>query len=105
MTRDVAITGIGAVTPLGVGAEALANRWTAGESGIDAGEGRCSDFDPVEFLTRKEKRRYDRFAQFAIVAADEALEAAGWNGEAPYEAGRVGCIIGTGVGGLGSLEE
>ena len=105
MRRDVAITGIGAVTPLGVGAEALANRWTAGESGIDAGEGRCSDFDPVEFLTRKEKRRYDRFAQFAIVAADEALEAAGWNGEAPYEAGRVGCIIGTGVGGLGSLEE
>src|SRR6266516_2180755 len=105
MMHRVVVTGVGAVTPLGVGAEALAGRWTAGECGIADGEARCSEFEPGDFLTRKEQRRYDRFAQFAIAAADEALVAAGWDGETPYERGRVGCIIGTGVGGLGSLEE
>ena len=40
-----------------------------------------------------------------MVAADEALEHAGWDGEPPYDPDRVGCVIGTGIGGLGSLEE
>ncbi len=104
MSRRVVITGVGAVTPLGVGADALIDRWSAGEVGIEDGEGRCGEFEPTDFLSRKEARRADRFAQFAIVAADEALEAAGWTPELPYDPTRVGCVIGTGVGGLGSLE-
>jgi len=98
------ITGVGAVTPLGVGADALIDRWSDGVCGIEDGEGRCDEFEPTDFLSRKEARRADRFAQFAIVSADEALEAAGWMPELPYDPNRIGCVIGTGVGGLGSLE-
>ena len=105
MSRRVVITGVGAVTPLGVGAEALIDRWSAGECGIDDGAGRCDEFDPGDFLSRKEARRSDRFAQFAIAAADEALGQAGWSDEPPYEPARVACVVGTGIGGLGSLEE
>jgi 3-oxoacyl-[acyl-carrier-protein] synthase II len=105
MRRRVVITGIGAVTPLGVGAKALIERWSAGESGIEDGWGRCDEFDPGDFMTRKEARRSDRFAQFAIAASEEALGQAGWQPDIPYEPSRVGCVIGTGIGGLGSLEE
>jgi 3-oxoacyl-[acyl-carrier-protein] synthase II len=105
MRRRVVITGVGAVTPLGVGAVTLVERWSAGESGIEDGAGRCRDFDPLDFLSRKEARRADRFAQLAIAAAEEAVVQAGWGGELPYEPHRVGCIVGTGIGGLGSLEE
>ena len=105
MTRKVVITGIGAVSPLGVGAETLVGRWTAGECGIADGAGRCDEFEATEFLSTKEARRSDRFAQFAIAAAEEAVEGAGWTDGPPYEAGRIGCIVGTGIGGLGSLEE
>jgi 3-oxoacyl-[acyl-carrier-protein] synthase II len=105
VSEPVLITGYGAVTPLGVGAEVLAERWIAGESGIEAGEGPCSDFEPTDFLSRKEARRSDRFTQLAVAAAAEALESAGWDGEPPIDASRVGCVIGTGIGGLGSLEE
>jgi 3-oxoacyl-[acyl-carrier-protein] synthase II len=104
-TGRVVVTGIGAVSPLGVGAEPLVERWSAGECGIVDGAGRCDGFEPTEFLSRKEARRSDRFAQFAIAAAAEAIEDAGWDDGAPYEPGRVGCIVGTGIGGLGSLEE
>ncbi len=103
--RRAVITGVGAVTPLGVGAEPLIERWIAGESGIVDGVGRCSDFEPSEHLTRKETRRQDRFTQLAVVAAEEALVNAGWESAPPYPAERVGCVIGTGIGGLGSLEE
>ena len=103
--RRAVVTGMGAVSPLGVGAETLTNRWLAGECGIADGAGRCDSFEPTEFLTRKEARRADRFAQLAIVAADEAIEHAGWNGEPPVDPGSIGCIIGTGIGGLASLEE
>jgi 3-oxoacyl-[acyl-carrier-protein] synthase II len=105
MTRRVVITGMGAVTPLGVGADALIERWTAGKTGIEDGEGRCDQFDPGDFMTRKEARRSDRFAQFAIAASEEALGQAGWSDGLPYEQARIGCVIGTGIGGLGSLEE
>jgi len=103
----VVITGVGAVTPLGVGAEALAEGWIAGKSGISDGVGKCRDFEPSEHLTRKELRRQDRFTQLAVVAAEEALEGAGWSAdeELPYEPERCACVIGTGIGGLGSLEE
>jgi 3-oxoacyl-[acyl-carrier-protein] synthase II len=103
VTRSVVITGVGAVSPLGVGARALFERWAAGESGIEDGLGRCSDFDPGEHLSKKEARRTDRFTQLALAAAGEAIESAGWNGSPPVEPERVAAIIGTGIGGLESL--
>jgi 3-oxoacyl-[acyl-carrier-protein] synthase II len=103
MKTDVVVTGIGAVTPLGVGARTLHERWTAGASGIEDGEGACSEFDPTEFLSIKEARRADRFTQFALVSSDEALAEAGWDDELPYDPTRIGSIIGTGIGGIGTL--
>ncbi|HET7445751.1 MAG TPA: beta-ketoacyl-ACP synthase II [Solirubrobacterales bacterium] len=106
MTRRVVITGVGAITPLGIGAKPLIERWSAGECGIADGFGRCLDFDPLDFLSKKEARRSDRFAQMAIAAAEEAIgQSFGAEGELPYEAHRVGCVVGTGIGGLPSLEE
>ena len=103
--RDVVITGVGAVTPLGVGARALHERWAAGVCAIDGGEAPCSDFDPLSLLSRKEARRADRFTQLALAAADEALADAGWSGDdAAMPPDRVGCVLGTGIGGLGTLE-
>jgi 3-oxoacyl-[acyl-carrier-protein] synthase II len=101
----VVVTGMGAVSALGVGAEALVERWAAGDCGIRDGAGRCTEFEPSDHLSRKEARRQDRFTQLAVVAAGEAIAQAGWDDGAPYEPGRVGSVIGTGVGGLGSLEE
>ena len=103
--RRAVVTGVGAVTPLGIGAQTLVDRWSAGDCGIDDGFGRCSDFEPTDFLTRKEARRADRFTQLALAAAAEALSGAGWDDEIPFDPQRVGCVVGTGIGGLGSLEE
>ena len=102
--RRVVITGVGAVTPLGVGADVLLRRWVAGESGIADGEGACREFVAEEHLSKKEARRSDRFAQMAMIASDEALASAGWSDELPYPSDRVGCVLATGIGGLGSLE-
>jgi 3-oxoacyl-[acyl-carrier-protein] synthase II len=102
--RRIAVTGVGAVSPLGVGAQTLFERWCAGTSGIADGVGRCDEFDPADYLRRKEIKRYDRFTQFAIVAADEAIKTAGWDEGLPLPSDRVGCIIGTGNGGSGTLE-
>jgi len=101
--RRVAITGIGAVTPLGVGAPALHERWAAGESGIEDGLGRCSDFDPTDHLTRRQVRRTDRFTHLALAAAAEAISGAGLD-EAPYDRAEIGCVMGTGIGGLSTIE-
>ena len=101
---DVVITGMGAVSPLGVGARTLHERWTAGVCGVRDGEAPCADFEPTDFLSRKEARRADRCTQLAIAASEEALRDAGWDGELPYDPRRIGCIIGTGIGGIGTLE-
>jgi len=101
---DVVVTGMGAVTPLGVGARTLYERWSAGEDGVEDGEAPASDYEPTDFFSIKEARRSDRFTQFALVACGEALEHAGWNGEKPYAPERIGCVIGTGIGGIGTLE-
>jgi 3-oxoacyl-[acyl-carrier-protein] synthase II len=101
----VAITGLGAVTPLGVGARTLHERWVAGQSGISNGLGRCTEFDPESVLTKKQVRRSDRFTQLALSAAHEAVEQAGWGEELPYAQQRIGCVVGTGIGGLGTIEE
>ena len=98
------VTGVGAVTPLGVGASELFERWAAGRCGIEDGVGRCSEFDPASAMSSKEVRRSDRFTQLAVAACAEALEDAGWSGELPYDPARVGCVIGTGIGGLGTME-
>jgi 3-oxoacyl-[acyl-carrier-protein] synthase II len=102
--RRVVVTGLGAVTPLGIGAQPLHERWAAGEVGIVDGAGTCTDFEPKDFLSVKEIRRLDRFSQLGIVAADEAIEQAGWNGELPYDSMRIGCVIATGIGGIETVE-
>ena len=102
--NEVVVTGVGAVTPLGVGAVALHERWAAGVCGIEDGEGRCEDFVAAEHFSVKEARRADRFAQLALVASAEALADAGWDGEHPYDPARIGTIIGTGIGGIGTIE-
>jgi 3-oxoacyl-[acyl-carrier-protein] synthase II len=104
MKRRVVVTGIGAVTPLGVGARQLHERWAAGTCGIVDGAGVCGGFEPSEFLSIKEARRLDRFSQLALVAAAEALAQAGWEGEPPYDPMRAGCVIATGIGGQSSVE-
>jgi 3-oxoacyl-[acyl-carrier-protein] synthase II len=104
--RRIVITGVGAISPLGIGAKPLIERWVAGECGIEDGAGRAREFEPTDFLSKKEARRMDRFAQMAVVAAEEAIgQSFGSEGELPYEPYRVGCVVGTGIGGLSSLEE
>jgi 3-oxoacyl-[acyl-carrier-protein] synthase II len=100
----VVITGVGAVTPLG-GARDLVRRWTAGESGIRDGAGACVEFEPTDTMTPKEARRADRFTQLGLAASDAALADAGWDGGLPYDADRVGVVIGTGIGGIGTIED
>jgi 3-oxoacyl-[acyl-carrier-protein] synthase II len=101
--ESVVVTGVGAVTPLGVGARTLHEHWSAGVCGIRDGEGACVDFDPADFLSVKEARRADRFTQLAIAACAEALADAGWEHELPYDPRRVGCVLGTGIGGISTL--
>ena len=64
----VLVTGVGAVTPLGVGARTLHERWSAGACGVREGEAPCADFEPTDFLTAKAARRADRFTQLALAA-------------------------------------
>ncbi len=106
--RRVVITGIGAVTPLGVGARTLHERWARGVSGISVRDGQaggyCDAYDPAEHLSVKEARRLDRFAQFAVVAADEALADAGWSGGPPCDPMRVGLVMASGIGGFTTVQ-
>ncbi len=105
MSGRVLITGVGAVTPLGVGARELYEGWTAGRSGIEDGLGACTDFDPAEFMTVKEVRRSDRFAQLAIAASTQAVADAGWDAEnPPTDPADLGCVIGSGIGGMWTFE-
>lgn len=110
------VTGTGAVTPIGTGTE---NFWDAalhGKSG--AGEitlfdpspfpshiaGECSDFDPVDFMSKKEARRMDRYAQFGIAAGVQAAESAGIIETLQQTPERVAIVIGSGIGGLSTWE-
>ena len=102
--RRVVVTGLGAVTPLGLGATTLHDRWAAGDVGIADGLGACLDFDPKDHLSVKEARRLDRFSQLAVVAAGEAITQSGWDEEPPYDPLRVGCIMATGIGGQSTVE-
>jgi 3-oxoacyl-[acyl-carrier-protein] synthase II len=105
MKPRVLITGVGAITPLGVGARALHERWLAGQSGIEGGEGACTEFDPTDFMSAKEARRADRFVQLAVAAGALALADAGWDAdEPPCDPAAVGCVVGSGIGGMGTFE-
>jgi 3-oxoacyl-[acyl-carrier-protein] synthase II len=100
---DVVVTGRGVVSSLGETTDALWDALLANASGIEDGTGPCSAFDPEVAMTPKEARRADRFTQFAMAAGMDAANEAGLPGDADPE--RVGVIIGTGVGGLGTLEQ
>ena len=102
--RRVVITGVGAVTPLGVGADTSLERWVAGQSGIEDGLGRCDEFEATDFLSKKDARRADRFTQLSVGAAQEALSQAGFEDGPTIDPERVGCIIATGVGGIATVE-
>ncbi len=105
MSGRVVITGIGAVTPLGNTARELHEGWLAGRVGIEGGLGACTDFDPTEFMTTKEARRSDRFTQLAVAAGAQAVADAGWDGdEPPVDPSDIGCVIGSGIGGMATFE-
>ena len=98
--RRVAITGIGVVSPCGIGVEAF---WAGLNAAPPVGLRHVTDFDPnLYFANPKEARRTDRFAQFAMAAAAEALAD---SGELTADPLRIGTWIGTGIGGLTTLEE
>ena len=97
----VAVTGLGVVAHAGIGVDAFWNGLLHSDPG-DASR-RIVDFDPVPFFDNpKEVRRADRFTQFALAAATEAMADAG---ELGIDPGRIGTMVGTGVGGLETLEE
>jgi 3-oxoacyl-[acyl-carrier-protein] synthase II len=96
--RRVAITGMGVVSCCGIGVEAL---WAGLNGPAPVGERRANDFDPERWFSTKEARQVDRFAQFSVAVAAMALEDAG---ELTADPGRSGVVMGTGVGGLETLE-
>jgi len=114
--RRVVVTGLGLVSPVGVGVEESWAALCAGKSGIgpitlfDASTfptriaGEVKGFDPAQFMDRKEVRRNDRFIHFALAAAEMAMKDSGLD-MSKEDADRVGCIVGAGMGGLGSIED
>jgi 3-oxoacyl-[acyl-carrier-protein] synthase II len=97
----VVVTGRGVVSSIGEGADAFFEALLAKRSGIEDGAGACTGFDPETAMTGKEARRADRFTQLAVNAAEQAVAEAAFDGIEPE---RLGVIVGTGVGGLMTLE-
>jgi len=115
MERRVVVTGLGAVTPLGMGAQPTWDAMRAGRSGItnvtlfDATAfasqvaGEVKDFDPAAWMERRDVRHTDRFVQFAIVAAKMAAEDSGLDFDT-VDRNRMGVLIGSGIGGTWTWE-
>jgi 3-oxoacyl-[acyl-carrier-protein] synthase II len=121
--RRVVVTGLGIISPLGVGVENNWKRLINGESGIRAiehfdvsdlaakiagviprgtGEG---DFDPDKVASAKDRRRMDDFIVYGLAAAIEAIEDSGWTPEQEDARERTGVMIGSGIGGLPAIAE
>jgi len=114
VNNRVVVTGIGVISPLGLDAKSLWQALVSGKSGVDyitsfdpelfetkiAAE--VKDFDPAQYIDRKELRRMDRFTQFAVAAGFQAVEQAQLNIDAT-NANDIGVIIGAGYGGLSTL--
>ena len=114
--RRVVVTGMGVVSGLGIGAEAFWQSLVSGQSGISAVTrfdasafrsqvgGQADNFDPTEFVDSKEANRNDRYVLMALAASRMAVEQAKLGSE-DYDPSRFGVIIGTGVGGMESIEK
>ena len=115
--RRVVVTGLGAVTPVG---NDVATTWRAlldGKSGAGpiskfdperfAVRFACEvkNFDPLQYMDRKEVKRSDLFTQYAVAAATQAMHDAGLDNGAQYDPDRLGVIIASGIGGLKTFEE
>jgi 3-oxoacyl-[acyl-carrier-protein] synthase II len=122
--KRVVVTGIGLVTPLGVGAEAVWKRLIEGQSGIRAiqafdvsdlpskiagqvprGETASGHFNADDWVPPKDQRKMDDFIVFALAAAEQAVADAGWKPKEAEDRERTGVMIGSGIGGLPGITE
>jgi 3-oxoacyl-[acyl-carrier-protein] synthase II len=122
--RRVVVTGLGILTPLGCGIEATWKRLLAGESGarkidhfdvsdipckiamqIPRGDGSNGSFNPDHWMEPKEQRKVDHFIVFAMCAARQALDDAGWHPQSYGDQTRTGVMIGSGIGGIGGIAD
>jgi 3-oxoacyl-[acyl-carrier-protein] synthase II len=114
--RRVVITGIGLITPLGIGTKENWENLLKGKSGIskitkfDTSQfptriaGEIKNFDPLDYIDKKEAKRMDPFIQYALAATQLAIEESGLKITSEI-ADRVGVIVGSGIGGIGTIEE
>jgi 3-oxoacyl-[acyl-carrier-protein] synthase II len=114
--RRVVVTGLGLVTPVGTDVDSSWSALLAGTPGaapitkFDPQQlsvrfaCEVKGFDPLQYMDRKEARRYDLFAQFALAAAHQAVTQAGLEGKVP-DPDRVGVVIGSGIGGMQTYED
>lgn len=116
--RRVVITGMGAVTPCGIGVDKFWNTLLNGKSGVSlieaidtekhtvkiAAEIKDKDFNPEDYMDSKDAKRMDRFTQFAMVAADEAIADSGID-EANIDPYRIGVIVSSAAGGFKTFEK
>lgn len=121
----IVVTGCGLVSPLGCGTEKVWQRLLEGRSGItrlspeisegtgvtvagqvpSLSEDLDAGYDPDRFIAAKERKKMDRFIEFALVAAEEALTQAGWHPEDDHQQQRTATIIASGVGGFGAIAD
>ncbi|HVG87568.1 MAG: beta-ketoacyl-ACP synthase II [Gaiellales bacterium] len=109
--RRIVITGMGAITPCGLDVDETWKNVREGNSGVSCVDGfegairvagMVQGFDPLEYIDRRTARRTDRFVHFALAAARHAIDSAGIDIAA--DADRIGCSVGTGIGGLKTEE-
>jgi len=113
--KRVAITGMGAISPVGLDVEAMMAALYAGRGGVARIErfdpsglttqiaAEVRDFDPTRYMDKKDAKRADRFAQFAIAASREAVAQSGLQGS-DIDPNRIGVLIGSGIGGIETFE-
>ncbi|MDR0546992.1 MAG: beta-ketoacyl-ACP synthase II [Dysgonamonadaceae bacterium] len=115
--KRVVVTGLGAITPLGNDVKTTWESMLNGVSGagpitlFDSSKFKThfacevKNFNPSEYFDKKEARKIDRYAQFALVAAKEAIEDAGLADEEAFDHDRVGVVFSSGIGGIGTFEQ